>query len=63
MVICTDKKFGSSLVDSGEVRKVERVHEGAGMVYAGVGPDYRVLGEYFVRLLLLLLCLCGLMSS
>jgi 20S proteasome subunit alpha 2 len=59
VVICTDKKFGSSLVDSGEVRKVERVHEGAGMVYAGVGPDYRVLGEYFVRLLL---CLCGLMS-
>ncbi|KAL9182317.1 hypothetical protein ACHAXT_012969 [Thalassiosira profunda] len=43
VVIATDKKFGSALVEGEGVRKVERVTEGSGFVYAGVGPDYRVL--------------------
>jgi len=46
VVIATDKKFSSALVDGEDVRKVERVTDGSGFVYAGVGPDYRVLGEY-----------------
>jgi 20S proteasome subunit alpha 2 len=45
VVIATDKKFGSALVDAGQVRKVEKITDGSGFVYAGVGPDYRVLGE------------------
>lgn len=43
VVIATDKKFSSALVESESVSKVERVTEGSGFVYAGVGPDYRVL--------------------
>ncbi|KAL7529141.1 hypothetical protein ACHAWF_002859 [Thalassiosira exigua] len=43
VVIATDKKFGSALVEGESVRKVERVTDGSGFVYAGVGPDYRVL--------------------
>mmetsp|Transcript_23406 Transcript_23406/g.41950 ORF Transcript_23406/g.41950 Transcript_23406/m.41950 type:complete len:238 (-) Transcript_23406:115-828(-) len=43
VVIATDKKFSSALVDGEDVRKVERVTDGSGFVYAGVGPDYRVL--------------------
>lgn len=43
VVIATDKKFGSALVDAGDVRKVEKITDGSGFVYAGVGPDYRVL--------------------
>jgi 20S proteasome subunit alpha 2 len=45
VVIATDKKFSSPLVEGEAVRKVERVTDGSGFVYAGVGPDYRVLGE------------------
>jgi 20S proteasome subunit alpha 2 len=47
VVICTDKKFSSALVEGEGVRKVERITDGSGVVYAGVGPDYRVLGEFF----------------
>mmetsp|Transcript_3177 Transcript_3177/g.7013 ORF Transcript_3177/g.7013 Transcript_3177/m.7013 type:complete len:238 (+) Transcript_3177:269-982(+) len=43
VVIATDKKFSSALVENESVRKVERVTDGSGFVYAGVGPDYRVL--------------------
>ena len=45
VVIATDKKFGSALVEGEGVKKVEQVTDGSGFVYAGVGPDYRVLGE------------------
>jgi len=43
VVIATDKKFGSPLVEGSGVRKVEKITDGSGFVYAGVGPDYRVL--------------------
>ena len=45
VVIATDKKFASSLVEGEGVQKVERITKGSGFVYSGVGPDYRVLGE------------------
>ena len=54
VVLATDKKLSSSLVDVESVRKVEGVGEeaggGCGMVYSGVGPDYRVLGEFVCSL-------------
>jgi len=43
VVIATDKKLTSSLVDTDQVSKVECIQESTGMVYSGVGPDYRVL--------------------
>ena len=43
VVIATDKKFSSALVEGEGVKKVERITDGSGFVYAGVGPDYRVL--------------------
>uniref|UniRef100_A0A7S2SP97 Proteasome alpha-type subunits domain-containing protein n=2 Tax=Rhizochromulina marina TaxID=1034831 RepID=A0A7S2SP97_9STRA len=43
VVICTDKKVPTSLIDSAEVHKVEEITPSCGMVYAGLGPDYRVL--------------------
>lgn len=43
VVIATDKKLASSLVDSDEVHKIEKITGGSGFVYSGVGPDYRVL--------------------
>jgi len=43
VVIATDKKFASALVEEEEVHKVEPITDGSGFVYAGVGPDYRVL--------------------
>lgn len=43
VVIATDKKFSSSLVDTDGVNKVETINKHTGFVYSGVGPDYRVL--------------------
>lgn len=43
VVIATDKKLSSPLVDVGDVSKVEKITKSNGFVYSGVGPDYRVL--------------------
>mmetsp|Transcript_14129 Transcript_14129/g.19324 ORF Transcript_14129/g.19324 Transcript_14129/m.19324 type:complete len:238 (-) Transcript_14129:156-869(-) len=43
VVIATDKKLSSTLVDTDQVCKVEKITKGSGFVYSGVGPDYRVL--------------------
>eukprot|EP00608_Synchroma_pusillum_P002457 CAMPEP_0198428540 /NCGR_PEP_ID=MMETSP1452-20131203/6618_1 /TAXON_ID=1181717 /ORGANISM="Synchroma pusillum, Strain CCMP3072" /LENGTH=235 /DNA_ID=CAMNT_0044148935 /DNA_START=36 /DNA_END=743 /DNA_ORIENTATION=+ len=43
VVIATDKKVPSVLVDSEAVSKIEMIHPSAGFVYSGMGPDYRVL--------------------
>ncbi len=59
VVIATDKKFGSPLVEGSGVRKVEKITEGSGFVYAGVGPDYRVLGK---NVLLLFSCSSSMLS-
>ena len=45
VVLATDKKMPSILVDSEEVHKIEAINETAGFCFAGVGPDYRVLGK------------------
>ena len=45
VVLATDKKMPSGLVDSEQVYKVEEITPTTGFCYAGVGPDYRVLGE------------------
>lgn len=46
VVIATDKKLPSVLVDTEEVHKIELITDKAGFCYSGVGPDYRVLGTY-----------------
>jgi len=43
VVIATDKKLTSTLVDVGDVKKIERITNSSGFVYSGIGPDYRVL--------------------
>lgn len=45
VVIATDKKLPSPLVDTEKVRKIEQITPRAGFCFAGIGPDYRVLGE------------------
>ena len=51
VVIATDKKLSSCLVDTDEVSKVQAVTDGAGFVYSVLGPDYRVLGKCITRFL------------
>jgi 20S proteasome subunit alpha 2 len=46
VVIATDKKLSSTLVDTDQVSKVAAINDGSGFVYSGLGPDYRVLGTY-----------------
>lgn len=43
VVIATEKKIPSALVDESTVRKVENLSENCGIVYAGMPADYRVL--------------------
>jgi len=43
VVIATDKKLPSTLIDSNAVDKIESITKTSGFVYSGVGPDYRVL--------------------
>ncbi|KAL7560883.1 hypothetical protein ACA910_008167 [Epithemia clementina (nom. ined.)] len=43
VVLATDKKMPSVLVDSDHVNKIEEITPTSGFCYAGLGPDYRVL--------------------
>jgi len=43
VVIITEKKSSSALVDDGSIEKVSQVCENIGLVYSGMGPDARVL--------------------
>jgi len=45
VVIATEKKLSSELVDVEQVHKVEVITPNTGFCYSGVGPDYRVLGK------------------
>jgi 20S proteasome alpha/beta subunit len=45
VVLATNKKMPSVLVDADQVHKIELINETAGCCFAGVGPDYRVLGK------------------
>lgn len=43
VVIATENKFKSILADEHSIHKVEKVTDHIGMIYSGMGPDYRVL--------------------
>lgn len=45
VVLATDKKVPSVLVDTEDMHKIEAITPTTGFCYAGVGPDYRVLGK------------------
>ncbi|OQR99112.1 threonine protease family T01A [Achlya hypogyna] len=43
VVIATEKKLPTVLVDEDAYKKIEKLSTSAGLVYSGLGPDYRVL--------------------
>lgn len=43
IVIATEKKSASSLVDDSTLEKVATICSNIGMIYSGMGPDFRVL--------------------
>ena len=43
VVLATEKKQKSILVDEHSICKVEQITDHIGMVYSGMGPDYRLL--------------------
>jgi 20S proteasome subunit alpha 2 len=43
VVLVTDKKVHSKLVDSDEYHKIQSITPSTGFCYAGIGPDFRVL--------------------
>ena len=43
VVLCTDKKLSSKIIESAGVHKIEKITPSCGFVYSGVGPDFRVL--------------------
>ena len=43
VILATEKKFQSSLVDQESIRKVDVISGSIGAVYAGVAPDYRII--------------------
>ncbi|KHJ36251.1 putative proteasome subunit alpha type-2 [Erysiphe necator] len=43
IVLATEKKSSSPLIDSSSLSKVSLITPNIGMVYSGMGPDYRVL--------------------
>lgn len=43
VVLATEKKQKSILYDDQTIHKVEQITQNIGMVYSGMGPDYRVL--------------------
>jgi 20S proteasome subunit alpha 2 len=43
IVIATEKKSASSLVDDSTLEKVATICSNIGMIYSGLGPDFRVL--------------------
>jgi 20S proteasome subunit alpha 2 len=43
VVLATEKKLPSTLIDESTVRKINELTESVGVVYSGMGPDNRVL--------------------
>ena len=41
VVLATEKKHKSVLYDEHSIHKVELITKNVGMVYSGMGPDYR----------------------
>lgn len=43
VVLATEKRLHSPLMDTQTFKKIENISSGVGVVYAGMAPDYRVL--------------------
>merc|ERR1712203_1255953 len=43
IVLATEKKFKSPLYDDSSLYKIEKITKHCGLVYAGMGPDFRLL--------------------
>lgn len=43
VVLATEKKMASSLMDGSSVEKIAMIADHVGVVYSGIGPDFRVL--------------------
>lgn len=43
VVLATEKKLPSVLNDPSSLQKICKIHDKLGMVYSGLGPDYRVI--------------------
>eukprot|EP00939_MAST-03C_sp_MAST-3C-sp1_P003871 g3871.t1 len=43
VVLATSKVLSSALIEAENVHKIEKISENIAMVYAGMGPDFRVL--------------------
>jgi len=54
VVLATEKKQKSILYDNETVHKVEQITRNIGMVYSGMGPDYRYFTSSEVLLMSLL---------
>jgi len=50
VVLATEKKQKSILYDDQTIHKVEQITQNVGMVYSGMGPDYRYWTFHFVTL-------------
>lgn len=50
MVLATEKKQKSTLNDERSINKIEPITQNVGMVYSGMGPDYRLLVKYARKL-------------
>lgn len=43
VVLASEKKINSVLIDEGSLQKIGILSENIGALYAGLGPDFRVL--------------------
>ena len=48
--MATEKKQKTALHDDRSVNKIESISNNIGMVYSGMGPDYRLLVKYARKL-------------
>lgn len=50
VVLATEKKHKTTLNDDRSISKIEPISKNVGMVYSGMGPDYRLLVKYARKL-------------
>lgn len=50
VVLATEKKQKTTLHDDRSINKIESVGKNVGMVYSGMGPDYRLIVKYARKL-------------
>lgn len=50
VVLATEKKQKTTLHDDRSINKIESVAKNVGMVYSGMGPDYRLIVKYARKL-------------